>query len=226
MVRKAQFSREDVVAAAYALVKKEGIEQLTARNVAQVLGSSTAPVYSNFENMEQLEEAAFEVAAARLLEFALQDHTDNPFLNMGIGVLRFARECPQWYFAFSIRNGPGQPQLQRIIDSLLEVLADIPGMEKLLPLERKLLLRKMGIFTHGLASEICAWQVEEEDMKDFIRLLGEVGDALRTDALACSPRNEEELEHLATLCHERMKPNEDFGRHPRQAIGKDEDHEN
>jgi DNA-binding transcriptional regulator YbjK len=34
MVRKVQFSREDVVQAAFTVVRERGIDQLTARNVA------------------------------------------------------------------------------------------------------------------------------------------------------------------------------------------------
>ncbi len=52
MVRKSVFSREEIIQAGFDLVDKQGLEQLTARNVAEEIGSSTAPVYSNFNNME------------------------------------------------------------------------------------------------------------------------------------------------------------------------------
>ena len=202
MVRKTQFSREDVVNAAFQVVKNEGIEQLSARKVAQELGSSTAPVYSNFENMEELETEVFAKAARLMLEYSTEAHTDNPFLNMGIGILKYAWECPLWYFAFSTLHEPGQPHIRGILDTLLKVMAEIPGLEDLHPLERKLLLRKMSIFTHGLASEICSGNITEEGMQDFIKILDEVGSALTADALTRPPRDEEELARMATLCHE------------------------
>lgn len=202
MVRKSQFSREDVVNAAFLVVRKVGIDQLSARHVARELGASTAPVYSNFENMEKLEEAVYARAAAKFLEYTRRAHTDNPFLNMGIGVLMFARDCPQWYFAFSTRRHWAQAQMEGIFGSLLDVLADLPDLEPLHPLERKLLLRKMAIFTHGLASEVCAGRSDDQTLEDFITLLEEVGQALAEDAKVRKPRNQEELERIAVLCHQ------------------------
>jgi AcrR family transcriptional regulator len=210
MVRKSQFSREDVVNAAFMVVKKVGIDQLSARNVAHELGASTAPVYSNFENMEKLEEAVFAQAAAKFLDYTQQNHTDNAFLNMGIGVLMFARDCPQWYFAFSSRRQSGQDQMEGIFTSLLDIMADLPDLEPLHPLERKLLLRKMAIFTHGLASEVCAGLSDDQTMKDFITLLEEVGLALAEDARTREPRNEQELERIAVLCHQLPTVNRDL----------------
>ena len=51
-MRKPVFSREDVVAAGLALVRREGMALMTARRVADELESSTAPVYSNFSPKE------------------------------------------------------------------------------------------------------------------------------------------------------------------------------
>lgn len=198
MVRSAQFSREDVAQAAFLVVRKEGISNLSARKVAQELGSSTAPVYSNFESMDELESAVFSMAADKLLEFATKGPTDNSFLNMGIGVLSYAWECPRWYLAFSTNQEYGQAHLHRIAGDLLEIMAGIPELSKLSLLERKLLLRKMGIFTHGLALEICTGDVEFQTMEDFFQILEEVGRALTADSLQRHPRPDQELERMAT----------------------------
>ena len=202
MVRKTQFSREDVVQAAFMVVKKQGIDALSARNVAQELGSSTAPVYSNFQSMEQLEIEVFGRAAAKFLDYATQEHTESPFLNMGVGVLKFARECPQWYLAMNLRRELGAAQLSPVVDQLLAIMARVPGLDVLHPLERKLLLRKMEIFTHGMAWEICAGDVDDQTMNSFIKLMQEVGETLGEEARNRPARPENEIEELALLCHE------------------------
>jgi len=198
MVRSAQFSRDDVAQAAFLVVRKDGLGNLSARRVAQELGSSTAPVYSNFASMDELEAAVFAMAADKLLKFATQGPTDNPFLNMGIGVLRYAWECPRWYMAFSTNQEYGQPHLQKVVGDLLEIMAEIPQLADLSLLERKLLLRKMGIFTHGLALEICTGDVEFQTMEDFFQVLEEVGGALTADAVQRHPRPDRDLERMAT----------------------------
>lgn len=201
MVRKTQFSREDIVTAAFMVVRQKGIESLTARNVAQELGSSTAPVYSNFKNMDDLAEAAFDKAGEKFFEYATVNHTPNPFLNMGIGILNYAKDCPLWYFAFSVIQDVGQSKMNEISGRLLDTLAKVEPLGDLLPLERQLLLRKMGVFTHGLAWDICNGKVDDESLQGFIMLMEEVGAALTLDAIEQSPRSMDDLNKLASFCH-------------------------
>lgn len=201
-MRKTQFTREDVVLAAFELVRRKGIDQLSARNVARQLGSSTAPVYSNFASMDELQAVLYEKAAHRMLDFATRPHTENPFLNMGVGLLLFARECPRWYQALSMRRDLAQIHMAEVVEHLLAVMATVPGLADLHPLERKFLLRKMEIFTHGLATEICTGQIDDQTMEDFRRILDEVGGALTAEACNRPPRNEDQLTRLAVFCHE------------------------
>lgn len=201
-MRKTQFTREDVVQAAFELVRREGLGALSARNVGRQMGSSTAPVYSNFASMEQLQAVLYERAAGRMLDFATRGHTGNPFLDMGVGVLLFARECPRWYQALSLRPDLARIHLAGVMEHLLGIMATLPGLGDLHPLERKFLLRKLEIFTHGLASEICFGQVNDQTMEDFTRILDEVGGALAAEACGRPARDGAELGRLAAFCHE------------------------
>ena len=56
MPPKTIFLREDVINAAFELVKKSGFRDFTARKIAEELNSSTAPVYSCFNSMDELKE--------------------------------------------------------------------------------------------------------------------------------------------------------------------------
>ncbi len=200
MVRKTVFTREDVINAGLAVMDKEGVENLTARRVAEQLGASTAPVYSNFANMDDLLLAVKQAAVSLILETTLEKPTDNPFLNMGAGVLEFARRHPLLYSAlFHQANvectaGPG------FMKELLERMAVLPDLEQLKPVERILLLRKMAIFTHGLATEICNGLPPEIKWEELMTLLDEVGSVIMSDALARSPRSDKDLSALGSLC--------------------------
>ena len=148
MVRKTVFSSEDVVRAGLAVMDKDGVENLSARRVAEEMGASTAPVYSNFANMDDLVVAVKMAAVELLLELTLEKPTENPFLNMGVGVLEFARSHSLLYGALFLQAndecvaGPG------VMKELLERMAVLPDLEHLKPVERIILLRKMAIFTH------------------------------------------------------------------------------
>jgi len=209
MVRKTIFTREDVIKAGLAVLDQEGVENLTARRVAEQMGASTAPVYSNFANMDDLLVAIKDAAVELVLELTLEKPTDNQFLNMGAGVLEFARRHPLLYSAlFHQANvdcaaGPG------LMKELLERMAILPDLEQLKPVERIVLLRKMAIFTHGLATEICNGLPPEIKWEELLSLLDEVGSVIMSDAMARSPRSDEDLSGLGSLCKFPIDPTKD-----------------
>ncbi|MDE6790238.1 MAG: TetR/AcrR family transcriptional regulator, partial [Clostridia bacterium] len=56
MPPKVKFSKGQIVLAALDIVREQGITALTARAVADKLKCSVAPVFSVFENMDELRE--------------------------------------------------------------------------------------------------------------------------------------------------------------------------
>ena len=57
MPRATKFLKEDIIEAASAVVKKEGLSAINARRVAKELGCSVQPIFYQFENMEDLRQA-------------------------------------------------------------------------------------------------------------------------------------------------------------------------
>jgi AcrR family transcriptional regulator len=209
MVRKTVFSSEDVVKAGLAVMDKNGVENISARRVAEEMGASTAPVYSNFAKMDDLIEAVKMAAVKLLLDLTHEEPTDNPFLNMGVGVLEFARRHPLLYGALFLQAndecvaGPG------VMKELLERMAVLPDLEYLKPVERIILLRKMAIFSHGLATQICSGLQPEFEWEDLLQLLEEVGETVMADAVARSPRTDEDLARLGSFCEIPLQPTKD-----------------
>ena len=66
MPRKFLFTREEITAAALALVREKGAQALTARALGERLGTSAKPVFGLFKNMEDVRETVIAAAAARL----------------------------------------------------------------------------------------------------------------------------------------------------------------
>lgn len=54
MPPKNKFSKEQISEAAFAIAESEGIDRITIRKVADRLGSSIAPIYVNFTDVEAL----------------------------------------------------------------------------------------------------------------------------------------------------------------------------
>lgn len=201
-MRKPVFSREDVVAAGLAVVGRDGLAQLSARRVAEELGSSTAPVYSNFANMDELADAVKQSAVGELLQATRERRTDDAFLNMGLGVLRYVWERPAVYAALFLEQSTGYDPGPDFMAALVETMAELPELDPLPMEERIIVLKKLALFTHGLATEICQGCAEECTYETMEAIMREVGDAVLKHAKAGVDRDAETSRLLATFWEE------------------------
>ena len=54
MPRKALFTKEEIVEKALDLVRRKGLDALTARELGAALGSSSRPIFTLYNNMEEV----------------------------------------------------------------------------------------------------------------------------------------------------------------------------
>jgi AcrR family transcriptional regulator len=176
--KETTFSREAVVQAAISIVREKGWENLTARAIAAKLKASVAPVYSTFESMESLQREILQEARGLLEERTRESFTDQAFLNIGVGMVAFARdESPLFRALFHTRH-PYTDILEAIFASILGTMKADP-MLRLLPtasLER--LLDNLGTYTLGLASAVVYGQVEDASDEEIIRHLRNAGNMM------------------------------------------------
>ena len=155
MPPKTQFKREDVIKAGLEVVRKHGLKELTARRIAKRLKSSTAPVYSQFESMKELELEVMKSIRDKMVEYTMRPYTDQIFLNMGLGIPRFAREHPLLYRALFLERSDFKSMCEELFGNMIERMGEDKSLVSLSPEGRAELLQSMSIFTHGLATLIC-----------------------------------------------------------------------
>lgn len=90
--RNAQFSKEEIIDAAFGLVRENGWDGFSVTAVAKVIKSSTMPIYSQFANVKELEDAVCLKAMELLKERMLEDRTGDRWIDHGISYVRFAEE--------------------------------------------------------------------------------------------------------------------------------------
>ena len=102
MAPKFKFTKEEVLAVTIDFIRENGIEALTARELAKKLESSTKVIFSLFSNMKNLEDEA-KFAAENIfsekVNLALKD--DSPFKRLGVEYILFSKNEPklfQWLF--------------------------------------------------------------------------------------------------------------------------------
>ena len=199
MVRKTVFNRDDVIAAGLAVIGKDGLGSLSARRVAEELGASTAPVYSNFANMDELAVALRTAVAEQILAFTEEQYTEDTFLNMGIGVLEFARQNPGLYSSILMEAGSTCDAGPRVMGRLAERMASLETVDSLPAAERVMLLHQLSIFTHGLAVQICSGLTEGFRFDDLILLLQDAGEGMMKHALSRPERTSEQQRLMKDL---------------------------
>jgi AcrR family transcriptional regulator len=94
MPPKREVTRQRVLEVALCIVEEQGIEAVTARSVALRLHCSTQPIYSLFENMEELVSAAYDLALGKAIAIitGYQDDRYIPELRLAIGYYFLARQ--------------------------------------------------------------------------------------------------------------------------------------
>ena len=105
MPPKVRFQKEEIVTAALNVARKEGIDSVTAREVAKELGVSVGPIFTWYETMEQLKTDVF-IQAKRMYREYIERGLAGPvpFLGVGQQYLRFAREEPELYRLLFLRR--------------------------------------------------------------------------------------------------------------------------
>jgi AcrR family transcriptional regulator len=92
MARKKQFSIEDIMAAAFHVVRRRGMKHLTARAIAKALGSSTMPIYTCVSSMRAVEESVVRKSWEILQQYQMVSRTGDIYADMGLGYVLFAKE--------------------------------------------------------------------------------------------------------------------------------------
>ena len=95
---KQKITREMVIEAAFDIARREGMEKVIVKNIADKLGCSVQPIYSYCSNMEGLKAALTERTGTFMKEY-LAAHIEKKdyFRSIGRAQLRFAREEPQLF---------------------------------------------------------------------------------------------------------------------------------
>ncbi len=154
MPRKTQFTSDDVVMAAFNLVREKGWAGLSAPAVADKMGCSTMPIYSHFKNMRSLKDEVVKKVWKMILEFQAKRYTGDPWIDQAVGWVVFARDEQN---LFTCILDSSNIELQKEMDEKhWKILAErLEGYEGFKDLNEEQLGRAryaQGKLTHGVAT--------------------------------------------------------------------------
>ncbi|MBD5560588.1 MAG: WHG domain-containing protein [Clostridia bacterium] len=178
----ARHSREDILEAAFGILRAEGPSALTARHLGEVLGGSSRPIFTLFRSMQEVQTGAMERAKdlySSYLDRGLR--ADPPFKGAGMEHIRFAADEPRLFqeiFMSPANAGWGGSRLFLQSEAnYARILHSLTGYYALPPDAAGRLYEHLWIYAHGLASLI-ATGVMPADMDRISRQLTEVFSSL------------------------------------------------
>src|SRR5690625_3282529 len=104
MAPRKKFSKEDIIIAAFNIAKEKGIDAITIRKVAEQLGSSIAPIYVNFKDVEELIQEVISHTMEIAKNLILEQNSGHPFRDIGIGSIKFGKHYSVIYFDFMFKT--------------------------------------------------------------------------------------------------------------------------
>ena len=163
MPPKAKFTREQIIEAALEIVRAEDFESLTARALGKKLGSSACPIFTMFENMEEVQQAVMEAARGIYKEYVKRGLLENPaFKGAGTQYILFAMKEPKLFQILFMSEQSKLPDIASITDAY-----GLKGKDA------QRLYQHLWIYTHGIAA-LCATKMCRFTGEEISKMMTEV----------------------------------------------------
>ena len=160
------FTREQIVAAALEVTRKNGITGLTARGLAAELGSSAKPIFGLFQNMEEVQREVVSAANTLYQSYIKKGMADSkfpPYKASGIAYIQFAKEEKELFKLLFMRDRTDEKieenreEIRPILDLIMKNLGIDENEAYFFHLE-------LWLYVHGIATMIATnyleWDIE------------------------------------------------------------------
>ncbi len=114
MPPKVKITKQEIVAATLSLLREQGEQAMNARTIAAAIGCSTQPIFSNFDSLDELQNAVFAAAYDHYHSFLMREMESGkypPYKAFGMAYIRFAKEEKQLFRVLFMCDRKGQDLL-------------------------------------------------------------------------------------------------------------------
>lgn len=158
-------SKQDILAAAVELTRAG--DALNARALAQKLGCSTQPIFSNYASMEALRTDVIAAALERYHRYLAEDMGSGKYplyKASGMGYIRFALEEKELFKLLFMRDRSGEVIGEDLeeVGPIIALIQDKTGMSFA---RARLFHLEMWLYVHGIATMLATgylpWTMED-----------------------------------------------------------------
>ena len=156
MPTKIKISKDLILDAAFEIVRKNGMEKLSNRELANKLNCSIRPIYYQFENVEEMQKELYLKIEQYFYKFILDNMVETipKYKQVGINYIKFAKKEKKLFQTLFMTNVGLTPDAfvlkageeYKEIEKLIKISANIKEEDI------KDFHTKMWIFCHGIAT--------------------------------------------------------------------------
>lgn len=195
-------TKENIIEKTYQILSEDGLESINARRIARELNCSVQPIFSNFNNMEDLINEVTNLVKQKCFDFLLSGSkdSDKPYKQVGINYIKFAQKEPNLFKLLFMSKVNLDPVHFMTSDrQFFGSVAEIIGQETKLSKELiKDFHEMMWFYTHGIATLIATGtsKINDEEIdrlltNEFIALM-----QLQKFKISGKDKNIEKLEDI------------------------------
>lgn len=167
MPTKIKISKDMILNAAFEIVRKDGMEKLSNRELANKLKCSIRPIYYQFENVEQMQKELYMKIEQYFYKFLLDNMIEGipQYKQVGINYIKFAKKEKKLFQtlfmsdtgltpdAFVTKSGNDYKEIEKLVRISTNLKDD----------DIKDFHTKMWIFCHGIATLVANGTVKLTD---------------------------------------------------------------
>ena len=160
---RVKFTKKDILKATYDIMKQDGIQNISARKIANKFKGSTAPIYANFSTIEELKDEIIKLAEDKLKEYLYGNYSERKLMNGAIGFILFAREEKELFRAIFLDGAKG-------------LMVSFPTLTYE---TAKMAVRRLWYWAFGYATLTCVGSMKNETNEEIERKIIDIADQFR-----------------------------------------------
>lgn len=181
MPPKAKFSKEQIVSAALGIIRESGAGKLTARALGKKLGSSACPIFTVFDNMEDVMRETIKTAYLLYDEYIAEGLKDTPaFKGVGMQYIAFAIKEPKLFQLLFMTEKEQNPTMENVLpiidNNYTHILSSVKAYG-LSDIDAEKIYKHLWVYSHGIAV-LCATRLCSLTMEEIGNMLTEIFIAL------------------------------------------------
>lgn len=155
-----------ISSAALSIIKEQGENALTVRELAKKLNCSTQPIYSVYRNKQEVEKAVRQAVAAVLDEYMTNELNVGKYVGnkaIGMGYIRFAAEEKNLYRYLYMRMPCDKSDINvELTKKSIGFIMQKTGLDEQ---SATMYFAEIWIFCHGIASMIACDRLDFDEEK-------------------------------------------------------------